>query len=100
METDNSSVPAALKALLDTPPETLSAVAMATVIALAQAWKVYNERPQPKRIGRRGSDLDCELIQASQRKIEKELEELRVAIQALAASIARPDAAPGGAAPS
>jgi hypothetical protein len=87
MEGGAPTTPAGIQAFMDANTETISVVALATVAALAKAWQSYNERPAPKRIGRRGSDLDCELMQASQRKIEHDLEALASAVKELAATV-------------
>lgn len=76
-----------LSSILDTSPETLSVIAMATVAALAKAWTAYNTAPQPKRIGRRTTDMDCEHMQASQKRIEQELETITGAVRELADAV-------------
>jgi len=72
---------------------------MLMVAAVAQAWNTYNQRPAAKRIGRRATDLDCERLELSQTKIERELDELTGEVRALAAVLARLEERAAGATP-
>lgn len=84
MAADQSTVSEAYRELLEQPPEALVSIALLMVGAVAKAWQTYSDRPQPKRIGRRAADLDCDRITHSQTKIEKELEELSDEVKILA----------------
>lgn len=100
MAPDQSTVTQGYERLMEQPPEALVSLAVLAIGAVAKAWQTYNERPQTKRIGRRASDMDCELLQRSQAKIEKEVEELSDKVDAIAGILqlleerARPAAPP------
>ena len=99
MAADQSTMADAHRELLEQPPEALVSIALLMVGAVAKAWQTYNDRPQPKRIGRRAADLDCERMSHSQAKIERELEEFSPARSRYSPVVRALEARTAGAAP-